>query len=176
MMLIPSDKYERLMNKCNESDLIAREGIQHSQEICSDKQIVKDICKDEVLVKCEDVKLVKQTERSLDKDIILLFMPLIFKTRAKALLTLDCIQWDNNGRLLYQGEYITGSQITDLIKACLHEYKDYDRFVGMEQFCKLLAENNVPLTMIANLKLRRILDRMKGTQVPKSTMNTWISI
>ena len=88
MMLIPSDKYERLMNKCNESGLIAREGIQHSQEICSDKQIAKDICKDEVLVKYEDVKLVKQRERSLDKDIILLFMPLIFKTRAKALLTL----------------------------------------------------------------------------------------
>ena len=145
MVLIPKDKYERLVNRGETS---AKTEHEHHR---------------------------------LNEDIILTFLNPRHKIRGQTLLNTlaNVIDWNYKGEIISQNECVPGSHIADLLKACLHHYKDYERFEGLTEFCTALKESNIPLTLIGNAHLRHTIETYKGTQ-PKITSpmhkKQWISL
>ena len=130
MVLIPIDRYERLVQK----DRINEQ---------------------------RDVSVSK-----LSDDVILSFMPPKVKAKAQSLLTLlsDVITWNASGEISQDNgnHFIPNSNIADLIRICLNNYKNFNKFIGIDTFCKIITDNNVPLTLLSNCELRSKIESLKG--------------
>ena len=114
------------------------------------ERLIKDNGKSEAIVEeCP-------SSDSLDEDIILAMIPSNLHSRVKSLLsTLSTfLCWNKNGEIYLNEHSVTGSHIADLLRACVYNYKNCEQFTGMDDFCKILAQNNVPLTLFGNVKLR----------------------
>ena len=90
-----------------------------------------------------DIPVKDESER-----LISLF-PKTLQARARGLLTyiLPYISWNEKGEVTINGEKIPNSNIVDLIKVQLKDYKDF-RPLGVEQFVTLLKDVNVPLSLL----------------------------
>jgi len=90
----------------------------------------------------------QEEESHLDTDIIMSAIPKNYRTRAQALLnhiTADPqhrLRWNTRGELVYQGQVIPGSHITDLLKNSQRQYKHAP--MGLNEFEAGLKELNVP--------------------------------
>ena len=58
------------------------------------------------------------------------------------------VSWNDKGEVTVQERQIPGSNIVDLIKVHLKDYKDFQP-VGKEAFGKILSELNVPVSLLA---------------------------
>ena len=89
------------------------------------------------------------TRNKLDAEVILSAIPKNFRNRARALLnhiTADPqrrLQWNDRGELVYHGEVVNGSHITDLLKNSQRQYK-HSQPMGQQQFQNGLKELNIP--------------------------------
>lgn len=96
--------------------------------------------------------LVEGLENGLDEEIILSAIPKNYKTRVQALLnhmTADPqhrLQWNKKGELIYHGQVIPGSHITDLLKNSQRQYKHAP--VGLQEFQDGLKEINIPIGLL----------------------------
>ena len=115
-----------------------------------------------------------QFER-LGHDIILTFVSPRFKSRAQTLINLlsEFMDWNDKGEIMQGDKCVPGSHIADLLRACLHNYKDYHRFEGMEIFCDIMSRSNIPLTVLGNMELRHKIEKMKHDK-PKD--RKWVSL
>jgi len=110
----------------------------------------------------------------LNEDIILTFLNPRHKTRGQALLNhlSEVMDWNDKGEIIYQNNCVAGSHIADLLKACLHHYKDYENFEGMNTFCSILKDSNIPLTAISNAELRHKIDSSSKCPAKKE----WVTL
>ena len=101
-----------------------------------------------MLVPVEDHQRTTQEENGLSIDVIMSAIPKNYRTRAQALLnhiTADPqhrLRWNQRGELIYQGQVVHGSHITDLLKNSQRQYKHAP--MGLEEFEAALRELNVP--------------------------------
>jgi hypothetical protein len=68
------------------------------------------------------------------------------------------LSWDEKGHLIYKGQTIPHSHISDLLKDSQYLYKRLDP-VGKEEFYNVLKEMNVPKGLIGN---HQRLEDMEG--------------
>ena len=123
-------------------------------------------------------KLVEQKtdepESTYTQERILSTVPQKMKSRAQALLGLlpeTDISWNNDGELVSDGQCIHGSNICDLVKCVLLNYKGFHP-KGYDVFIKAMASNNVPESMIYNTKCRTDLQQAKCSGKP----NKWLTM
>lgn len=89
----------------------------------------------------------------LDLDVILAAIPKHFRMRVKALISHimadpeQRLRWDEKGQLIFRGQTMTGSHITDLLKDSQRKYTAFTP-IGREEFHKALIELNVPKTLM----------------------------
>jgi len=89
----------------------------------------------------------------LDTEVILSAIPKNYKTRAQALLnhiTADPqhrLRWNQQGELIYRGQVIPGSHITDLLKNSQRQYR-HSQPVGVREFQDGLKELNIPVGLM----------------------------
>ena len=135
MVLVPYDKYERLI-----SGQLNQPKSDYSSATCSNK--------------VADSPQIDQCHSSIEastKDDILDSLPLSLRSKAKVILDHlrkhTSLQWNNKGEIIVDGKLITGSNIIDLIKVQLKDYKSFHP-VGEEVFSQLVLESHVPLNLL----------------------------
>ena len=108
----------------------------------------------------------ENSHAELSDDVIMTFIPTKFKSRAIALLkTLhQNIQWNSVGEIMdHNGFPVPSSHIVDLIRLCLHNYRNFDP-IGADVFCQIMGKNNTPLGLINNLTVRNKIGRLRQTK------------
>jgi hypothetical protein len=80
-------------------------------------------------------------------------VPITYKNRARALINrikdIDNISIGDNGELSIDGDVVHGSNIADLVNDVIRRRKDFNPS-GWRDFATLLAQSNVPETLIGN--------------------------
>lgn len=97
----------------------------------------------------------------------LLGIPLLFKRNTQAILNhfrdhRDTLSWNDRGEIIYKGQIIQGSNLTDLLKDSQRSYKHLDP-IGTGEFYRAWAELNIPEGLLGN-ELRKIEVRNYKTQ------------
>jgi hypothetical protein len=117
----------------------------------------------------------KETEEVYNSDKIISTVPQKMRSRAQALIGLlpqTDISWNQRGELVVNDQHIEGSNICDLVKCVLLNYKNFHP-KGYHSFIQALASNNVPETLIQNTKCRTDVQNAKGaTRESKS----WLTL
>lgn len=136
MVLVPYDKYERLI-----SGQLNQPKSEHSSETCSNNVDTDS---------SQTHQFHSYIESSLKGDILDSF-PLSLRSKTKVLLdhlrNHTNLQWNNKGEIIVDGKLIKGSNIIDLIKVQLKDYKSFHP-IGEDVFSHLLLESNVPLSLL----------------------------
>ena len=104
---------------------------------------------------------------------IMATMPRKLRTRSESLLNMlsgTDISWTDKGEISIGENHITNSNICDLIKSVLCNYKTY-KPIGFDVFVKALVANNVPETLIQNTQCRANMQHVKTGQTGQKT---WI--
>lgn len=141
MILLPYDRYQRLLSS------------QHSAPSNEVPENVSEPLEAEKPVD-QPNSLPEYTAPSRDSGAIELVLPSFPKSlqsRARALLTYisPAVSWNPKGEVLIDGEQIPDSNIVDLVKVQLKDYKNF-KPVGLEKFTHILKNANVPLSLLAN--------------------------
>ena len=147
MILLPYERYQRLLSAKQEipSTSTVDDSLQQ-QEKSSEE--VTPIC----LERTENPPE-KQLSHKEDIERLITLFPKTLQGRTRALLTyiLPYITWNQKGEVIISGEKIPNSNIVDLIKVQLNDYRDFRPF-GVEKFDILLKDVNVPLSLLTNSK------------------------
>ena len=109
-------------------------------------------------------------------DRIIATVPQKSKSRARALLDLltqTDIAWNNDGECILKGESIQGSNICDLVKCLLFNYRSFQPN-GYHEFIQCLAKNNIPETLIVNAKCRNDIQQLKCK--PRIDTKPWLTM
>ena len=138
MVLLPYDRYQRLLSVQEHTpplDIIDQEETDNNLE-------------DKVPIQKEDV-----SELIPDVQKVATLFPKSLRGRALALLTyvVPYVGWDSKLEATLSGEKIPHSNIVDLIKVQIKEYKDFCP-VGTEKFERLLKDINVPLSLLSRVR------------------------
>jgi hypothetical protein len=116
-----------------------------------------------------------QTRQVYNQDKIVSTVPHKMRSRAEALLGLlshTDISWNQRGELVVNDKHIDGSNICDLVKCVLLNYKNFQP-KGYHHFIQALASNNVPETLIQNTKCRT--DVQNAKDIPKER-KPWLTL
>ena len=144
MVLIPYDKYERLLTgqvsqpePVNTTDTYTEQVTLHSPQ--------QDYCH-------------SNTQDGIHED-LLSSLPLPLISRAKVILNHLAkhtnLQWNDKGEIIVNGKVVTGSNINDLIKIQLKDYRSFHP-VGAEVFSQLVQESNVPQSVLTQARRYQI--------------------
>ena len=130
LVLVPYDRYQQLLTTSHENN--SPPPISERDQLATEKSIKATVSNDNF------------TER-----VITLF-PKSLQARARALLVYvrPYITWNEKEEITISGEEIPNSNIVDLIKVQLKDYKDFQP-LGLKQFNLLLKKINVPLSLLA---------------------------
>ena len=107
---------------------------------------------------------------------IIATVPQKSKSRARALLDLlsqTDISWNSDGECVLDGKSVQGSNICDLLKCVLLNYKTFQP-KGYDEFIQALASNNVPETLIMNTNCRNDIQMLKCK--PKQNVKSWLTL
>ena len=74
------------------------------------------------------------------------------------------VTWNDKGEVTIEDKWIPGSNIVDLIKVHLKDYKNFQP-VGKEALGNLLSELNVPASLLAP-SVRQLQQKGKGIDIP----------
>ena len=142
MVLLPFDRYQRLL--ANKQDLsctssTAPNAVQHQDIISENDSPIH-------MVQTEE-----SSQKRLSQDIenLIPLFPKTLQARARALLTyiLPYITWNEKGEVAISGEFIPNSNIVDLIRGQLKDYRAF-RPSGVDKFEILFKDINVPLSLL----------------------------
>lgn len=111
----------------------------------------------------------------LSTETIVSCIPDKYKSKARQLVELlrssEKLLWDQNGQVNLNGRQLIGSNITDLVVDVLRASKQTP--IGSDQFIELLAELNIPESLITNPerrnKLRAVKHAMSDTEEDRAT-------
>lgn len=89
----------------------------------------------------------------LNESLILQAIPKMYRNKAAAIVrhisNSDILQWNDKGEIIYQGQRVPHSHITDLLRDSQREYKDQN-LTGITEFYQALAELNIPEGLIGH--------------------------
>ena len=111
----------------------------------------------------------------LDMEVIISAIPKNYKNRARALLnhiTADPqqrLQWNARGELIFHGNVIHGSHITDLVKNSQRQYK-HAQPTGLVEFQDGLKQLNIPMGLLETRP------GPPGVRVAAEMTNQWINV
>ena len=147
MILIPLEKYERIKSSHTKIQI----GSQPAQ----------------VQVAMEEIKDDPESNM-LDKEMIIQTMPKMYRSKGQALLNFiekgNVLSWNEKGELVHNGSVIPNSNIADLVKDAMREYKNFNP-IGKDEFYKGLAQSNIPLLLIDNRSNRDLMMESKSKAV-----------
>ena len=107
------------------------------------------------------------------KDRIISTVPQKMRARAQALVDLleqTDISWNGHGEFVCGEQCVQGSNICDLIKCVLWNYKNF-KPKGYDDFVQALATNNIPETLIQNTQCRSDVQQVKG-----NSAKAWLTL
>ena len=141
IILLPYDRYQRLLS-ASESPT---EGFK--------THAVQPFSKNHVEEKENDTKRSERSEPEDRGNTLASLLPYFSKSirnQVQSLLTYiqPHVSWNSKGEVILKGTLIPGSNIVDLIKVHMKDYKDF-RPVGKDAFGELLIELNVPTSLLA---------------------------
>ena len=146
-VLLPYDKYERLMQKTTTF---------HEEKKVEDRPLQEE----------EGPKRDYSNEKHelrLDEDSILQLFSKTLQSKAKALLFAlkqnQRVDWNEKGEVLVNGKVIPHSHIADLIKDAVITFKSYEP-TGTAEFYSNLG--HIPLTLIKNPHRRQLIQQQRG--------------
>lgn len=139
MVLLPYDRYQRLMT-AKRSDENPEESIARVENESG-----------ELSVKVEEPERLTKMSDPIER--VLSSFPKSLQSRARTLLTYITphLSWNENGEIVIGGTNIPGSNIVDLVKVQLKEYKDLYP-IGQDAFSNILKDANVPLNLLASFR------------------------
>ena len=144
-VLIPYNRYQRLLST-NESSNVAEKA---KTSVSDDEQtIIKSSEEEQNSTKESQVTKTKAENSSLES--LLPHFSKSIRNRVKSLLTYiqPHVSWNSKGEVISKGSVIPSSNIVDLIKVHMKDYKDF-RPVGKDAFGEILLELNVPTSLLA---------------------------
>lgn len=142
MILLPYDRYQRLLNyQENNTDATAT-----AEKI--DQEGTANALEDIIPLCTKPKEVTSEKESSPDVEKLLPLFPKALRGRALALLTYIAphVSWNDTLEVTLSGERIPYSNIVDLIKVQLKDYRNFSP-VGLDKFEKLLKDINVPLSL-----------------------------
>ena len=137
MVLIPYDKYERLLSG----------QVSQPKPVC-----ITDTDRDQVTIDTSQRDNLHPISPDNRTDDLLTSLPLSLRSRAEVILNhlnkhAD-FRWNDKGEIIVDGQLVKGSNIIDLIKIQLKDYKSFHP-VGTEVFSQLVQESNVPQSVLS---------------------------
>ena len=114
-------------------------------------------------------------EEVYNQDKIVSTVPQKMRSKAQALLGLlpqTNISWNQRGELVVNDQLTEDSNICDLVKCVLLNYKNFQP-KGYHTFIQALASNNIPESLIQNIKCRTDVQNAKDT--PKNK-KSWLTL
>jgi hypothetical protein len=142
MVLLPYDRYQRLLSAkaIDESKSTIKE---EGEEIVRPK---------EALSATDGVDRTETSAEypSINIERLLTSFSKALQGRARSILIYiqPYINWNQKGEVIISGEKIPNSNIVDLVKVLLKDYKHF-RPVGLQQFEALLSDINFPHTLLS---------------------------
>ena len=157
MILLLYERYQRLLSINKSSNI----GEKAQVSVCGDEQTI---------MRSKEVEQnnTKESEVTEPKDFfsksLLPHFSKPIRNRMKSLLYYiqPHVSWNTKREVILKGTLIPGSNIVDLIKVHMKDYKDF-RHVGKDAFGELLIELNVPTSLLAASARHQ---RGKGTLPP----------
>ena len=143
MILLPYERYQRLLSTNKSSTVVEKAQVSVSGD-------------DQTIIRSTEVEQnnTKESEVTEPKENVLeSLLPHFSKSirnQVKSLLYYiqPHVSWNSKGEVILKGTLIPGSNIVDLIKVHIKDYKDF-RSVGKDAFGELLIELNVPTSLLA---------------------------
>ena len=137
MILIPYDKYERLL-----SGQVSQPKLVNTTDSDAEQDTTDSLQRD-------NRQLIAQDSTTDD---LLPSLPLPLRSRGKTIVNhlkkhAD-FRWNNKGEIIVDGQLVKGSNIIDLIKIQLKDYKSFHP-IGAEVFSQLVRESNVPQSVLS---------------------------
>ncbi|MEW8545072.1 MAG: hypothetical protein AB2693_16225 [Candidatus Thiodiazotropha sp.] len=140
-VLLPYDRYQRLLT----GTVTEETSMTTSEQKHASKQGVEDST--DVNKKATDCQAV--TPRAAPEALIEHFpKPMHNRLRSLLVYIQPHVSWNDKGEVTIEEKRIPGSNIVDLIKVHLKDYKNFQP-VGKEAFGKLLLDLNVPVSLLA---------------------------
>lgn len=161
----PSQKqlseFDKEMQKILNSDLQDFEKLQLYYDLLKRKMNLQDFNppqKMDSIEKDETPKPEIIENSAISEDNILKMIPKGIQKQADQLLQYlktypDILSWNNRGEIIYKGQLIPKSNLTDLICLILTQRKSYKHFFGRNEFLKALNSMNTPKLFLKNKHL-----------------------
>lgn len=140
LVLMPYDRYQRLLVKDDPPKI---------QEPLEDEPAQSTKC--EQLLEPKDNPPETTVKSEKDNEALLQHFPKTMQNRVRSVLRYIAphITWNSRDEVTLEGREIPNSNIVDLIKVHIKDYKDFQP-VGKEAFGQLLAKLNVPASLLAS--------------------------
>lgn len=168
MVLLPYDRYTRLLSDSKPP----------SQESAEEQIPIKDDTEnstvEQLLTQPDSHSINKESD---DIDRLITYFPKTLQERARILLSYikPYLKWNDKGEVSISGQIIPDSNIVDLIKVQLKDYKNFHP-VGIDQFQNLLSQQNVPLSLLTVSKRIQtgtgVIPPPPGVPVKRKTLAT----
>ena len=139
-VLLPYDRYQRLLSGMleNEASMSTSEQEHSPQHGAEDSAHVTENA------------IANNPEHQRASETLTQHFPRSMQNRLLNMLTYiqPHLSWNDKGEVMIEEKWIPGSNIVDLIKVHLKDYKNFEP-VGKEAFSIFLLELNVPVTLLA---------------------------
>lgn len=149
MVLLSYDRYQRLLSR---GDSISVPEVEQNSPPTTTEETIPKKTTDESTIPKDEHKPNQNLEEMLRS------LPKSLKNKVRALLEHlnkhTNLHWSDKGEIAIKGRTIPHSNIVDLIKVQLRDYKDVHP-VGVTEFNRLLHDTNVPLSLLTGTKRRQ---------------------
>jgi hypothetical protein len=143
IVLLPYDRYQRLLSTKPQSEIAERPAEEESTERPAQLRSVEPRQKDD-----QELRSAEPSQRDKQEELVLQF-PKTLQNRARTLLRyLDKhFTWNDRGEIAIDGQVIPHSNIYDLVRVQLGHGKAF-RPIGIEEFETIVTDVNVPLSLL----------------------------
>ena len=181
MILLPYERYQRLLLAKHEFPTTSTVDDSLQQQEKSSEEVTP-IC-------FERTEIPPEKQLSYEEDIerLIALFPKTLQGRASSLLIyiLPYITWTQKGEVIISGEKIPNSNIVELVKVQLKDYRDFSP-IGVEKFDILLKDVNVPLSLLTSSKRQQRGERnippppgipvKRNDENPKKLKAKWLKL
>lgn len=150
MVLIPYDRYQRLLASKEPKSVSTMD----EEPTIVDQNALPDVS--------------EQRTESEKIDKVVSYFPKGLRTRARSLLSyiVPRVTWNEKGEVVVDGNIIVNSNIVDLVKVQLNDYKHF-RPTGLDIFTDIIKDSNVPLSLLASSQRVQTLPPPPGSPVKR---------
>ena len=154
-VLLPYDRYQRLLT----GTVTDKTSMQTTDQDHASQHRVEDT------TDVDEHTSHHQTEIPRASETFTQHFPKSMQNRMRSLLVYiqPHVSWNDKGEVTIEDKQIPGSNIVDLVKVHLKDYKNFQP-LGKEAFGKLLSELNVPVSLLA--QSARQQQKGSGSNIP----------